>query len=169
MCSSAGLLQVIIVWERVKQYCGKRRKWQDIYPKKGSKYCCIWKKCCLSASSFFLCNVCDSVLGILVVQLTHYHTMRHFDALKIVRKGEIACNKQFLIFTQCFHETSSLWLWKENCDSTGVRKPGNTCVSPIAMIWPQLLKWCLNPNTTNQLATMFSILSKVFMISTTFD
>ena len=34
--------------------------------------------------------------------LIHYHTIPHFDALKtyscenIVRKGEIACNKQFL-------------------------------------------------------------------------
>ena len=41
--------------------------------------------------------------------LTHYHTMPHFDGLKIyiaveniVRKGEIACNKQFLLFSQCF-------------------------------------------------------------------
>ena len=40
----------------------------------------------------------------------HYHTMLHFDALKIYRvaveniviKGEIACNKQFLLFLQCF-------------------------------------------------------------------
>ena len=32
--------------------------------------------------------------------------MLHFDPLKavinIVRKGEIACNKQFLLFSQCF-------------------------------------------------------------------
>ena len=40
--------------------------------------------------------------------LTHYHTLPHFDALryiavgKILRKGEIACNKQFLPFSQCF-------------------------------------------------------------------
>ena len=39
--------------------------------------------------------------------LTHYHTMPDFDALKIaveniVRKGEIACNKQFFLFLQCF-------------------------------------------------------------------
>ena len=54
--------------------------------------------------------------------LSHYHTMAHFDALKInscgkivrkgeiphiavkniVRKGEVACNKQFLLFSQCF-------------------------------------------------------------------
>ena len=40
--------------------------------------------------------------------LTHYHTMTHFDALRyisvenIVRKGEIACNKQFLLFSKCF-------------------------------------------------------------------
>ena len=37
-----------------------------------------------------------------------YHTLPHFDALKIiavkniVKKGEIACNKQFLLFSQCF-------------------------------------------------------------------
>ena len=39
--------------------------------------------------------------------LTHYHTMLHFDALKIavkniVRKGEITSYKKFLIFSQCF-------------------------------------------------------------------
>ena len=34
---------------------------------------------------------------------------------------------------------SSLWLWKESCFSTGVRKPGNTCASPTA-IWPWLLR-----------------------------
>ena len=38
---------------------------------------------------------------------THYHTIPHFDALtiaveNIVRKWEIACNKQFLLFSQCF-------------------------------------------------------------------
>ena len=41
-------------------------------------------------------------------ELTHYHTIPHFEALKniavenIVRKGEIARNKQFLLFPQCF-------------------------------------------------------------------
>ena len=39
--------------------------------------------------------------------LSHYHAMPHFDADYIavenmVRKGEIACNKQFLLFSQCF-------------------------------------------------------------------
>ena len=40
--------------------------------------------------------------------VTHYHTMPHFDELKvyscgrIVRKGEIACYKHFLLFSQCF-------------------------------------------------------------------
>ena len=40
--------------------------------------------------------------------LTHFHTMLHFDAVdyiaveNIVRKGEIACNMQFLLFSQCF-------------------------------------------------------------------
>ena len=38
--------------------------------------------------------------------LTHNHTMLHFDELNIYscakhcEKGEIACNKQFLLFTQ---------------------------------------------------------------------
>ena len=31
-------------------------------------------------------------------------------------------------------EKSSQWLWKESFVSTGVRKPGNTCASPTAMI-----------------------------------
>ena len=39
-----------------------------------------------------------------------------------------------LTFEAC--EKSSLWLWKESCDSTSVRKPGNTCASPTAMICP---------------------------------
>ena len=41
--------------------------------------------------------------------VTHYHIIPHFDALKIyiaveniVRKGEIACYKRFLLFSQCF-------------------------------------------------------------------
>ena len=33
-------------------------------------------------------------------------------------------------------EKSSRWLWKESYVSIGVRKPGNTCASPTAMIWP---------------------------------
>ena len=45
------------------------------------------------------------------MHLTHYHSIPHFDALKIyrniaveniVRKGKIACNKQFLLFSQYF-------------------------------------------------------------------
>ena len=38
-------------------------------------------------------------------------------------------------------EKCSRWLWKEIFISTGVRKPGNTCASPSAMIWRWLLKW----------------------------
>ena len=40
--------------------------------------------------------------------LTHYHTIPHIDALKIysveniVGKGEIACNKQFLLLIAMF-------------------------------------------------------------------
>ena len=40
--------------------------------------------------------------------LTHYHTMPHLTHIRyiavenIVNKGEIACNKQFLLFSQCF-------------------------------------------------------------------
>ena len=46
------------------------------------------------------------------IVLTHYHAMPYFDALQIiimavkkkknVRKGDIVCNKQFLLFLQCF-------------------------------------------------------------------
>ena len=36
---------------------------------------------------------------------------------------------------------------KKSCVSIGVRKPGNICASPTAMIWPYLLKVALNPNT----------------------
>ena len=49
------------------------------------------------------------VLPVRLPNETHFHTMPHFDALRniyscrnIVRKGEIACNKQFLLFSQCF-------------------------------------------------------------------
>ena len=41
-------------------------------------------------------------------QLSHYHMMLHFDTLKIyscgkhLRRGEIACNNQFLPYLQCF-------------------------------------------------------------------
>ena len=34
---------------------------------------------------------------------------------------------------------------KKSCVSTGVKKPGDTYLSPTAMIWPQLLKWCKTP------------------------
>ena len=35
--------------------------------------------------------------------LTHYHTIpRYIDVENIVRKGEIACYKQFLLFSHCF-------------------------------------------------------------------
>ena len=43
------------------------------------------------------------------MKLSHYHTKPHIDALarymaveNIVRKGKIACGKQFLLFSQCF-------------------------------------------------------------------
>ena len=49
------------------------------------------------------------LLFVLDLHLTHYHTMLHFDTLKIyivvekiVRKGEIASYKQCLLFSQCF-------------------------------------------------------------------
>ena len=34
----------------------------------------------------------------------------------------------------CLREKSSRWLWNESCVSTGLKKPGNTCASPTAMI-----------------------------------
>ena len=46
---------------------------------------------------------------ILIIWIAYYHTVPHFDAPEkyiavenIVRKGEIACNKQFLLFSLCF-------------------------------------------------------------------
>ena len=60
----------------------------------------------LSSANAFNLNL-SKVLS-LGKELTHYHTLLHFDALKIcscgniVRKGEIACNKQFLLLSQCF-------------------------------------------------------------------
>ena len=57
-------------------------------------------------------KLCDDLLGFMYKgdALTHYQAMPHFDALKtytvavenMVRKGEIACNKQFLLFSPCF-------------------------------------------------------------------
>ena len=41
-------------------------------------------------------------------------------------------------------EKSGQWLWKEICISTGVRKPGNTCATTLAV------KVALNLNTTIQ-------------------
>ena len=41
-------------------------------------------------------------------ELTHYQTTPHFDALRYiavvnnVKKGEISCNKQYLLFLLCF-------------------------------------------------------------------
>ena len=35
--------------------------------------------------------------------MTHFDTQKIYIAVEnIVRKGEIACNKQFLLFSQCF-------------------------------------------------------------------
>ena len=50
----------------------------------------------------------------IALRLTHYHTMPYFDTEifiaveNIVRKGEIACNKQFLFFSQCFLSYTAL-------------------------------------------------------------
>ena len=44
-------------------------------------------------------------------------------------------------------EKSSPWLWKENCVSTGVRKPGNICVTDHHDM-TLAVKVTLNPNTT---------------------
>ena len=73
----------------------------------------------LGCSTFSLLFICfeihfSATLGyekqvvIFRVTILLYHTMQHFDAPKIyscgniVRKGEIACNKQFLLFSQFF-------------------------------------------------------------------
>ena len=39
---------------------------------------------------------------------------------------------------------------KKSCVSTGVRKPGNACASPTAIIMTLAVKVALNRNTTNQ-------------------
>ena len=44
-------------------------------------------------------------------------------------------------------EKSNRRLWKKTCVSTGVRKPGNTCVTDRH----NMTKVVLNLNTTNQL------------------
>ena len=44
-------------------------------------------------------------------------------------------------------EKNSRFLWKESCVRTGVRKPGNTCASPTAIL---AVKLALNPNTTKE-------------------
>ena len=59
----------------------------------------------LSANAF---NLDQCKIFLFGKELTHYHTVLHFDALiyiaveNFVRKGEIAYNKQFLLFSQCF-------------------------------------------------------------------
>ena len=56
-------------------------------------------------------NICFSF------SLTHYHTMPHFDTIKICscgkhcgKKGEMACNKPFLLFSYCFQPYIALIL-----------------------------------------------------------
>ena len=34
--------------------------------------------------------------------MPHFDTLRYMGEENNVRKGEIACNKQFLLFSQCF-------------------------------------------------------------------
>ena len=45
-------------------------------------------------------------------------------------------------------EKSSLWLWKESCACTGVRKPGNMCVTDRHDM-TLTVKPALSPSTTN--------------------
>ena len=45
-------------------------------------------------------------------------------------------------------EKSSWWFWKEICVSTGVRKPGNTCVTDHHNM-TLAVKVALKPNATN--------------------
>ena len=75
-----------------------------------------------------------------VLDLTHYHTMLHFDALKYiavennVRKGEIACKKQFLLFSQCFLPYKPL-IFHFKCTLK--------CRLPFVSIWTSLKFCCL--------------------------
>ena len=57
-------------------------------------------------------------------------------------------------------EKSSRWLWKKSCVSTGVRKPGNTCVTYCHDIWR---KTRIQP--TNQSSTEIIILATSNLLS----
>ena len=55
---------------------------------------------------------------------------------KILRGHLIVTTRKFSPLTSAEAcEKNFLWVWKESCVSTGVRKPGNTCESSTAMIW----------------------------------
>ena len=43
---------------------------------------------------------------------------------------------------------------RKSCLSTGVRKPGNMCASPTAMIWPYLLNWRNKPQYNQPLLSL---------------
>ena len=72
--------------------------------------------------------------------LIPYHTMPHFDALQIiaveniVRKGEIDCNKQFFLFSQCFLHHIAIGFYF-NCTLK--------CHMQFVLIWPCLKFCCL--------------------------
>ena len=58
------------------------------------------------------------------------------------------------VFSPLTSEKSSWWLWKESCVSTGVRKPGNMCVTNRHDM-TLALKVALNPSTTNHPFSIF--------------
>ena len=52
-----------------------------------------------------LVYVAEVVARLSLTITTQYHILIHYRYIageNIVRKGEIACNKQFLLFSQCF-------------------------------------------------------------------
>ena len=65
-----------------------------------------WFKPSLSCLHMFSIWTCLKICPL--VKLTHYHTIPHFDALKIYSCGKYhekkrnCCNKPFLLFSQCF-------------------------------------------------------------------
>ena len=79
-----------------------------------------------------------------------------------MRKGEIACNKQFLLFSQYFlpHmapltsaeacEKSSRWLWKEKLSKYWCEKARKDMCVTDRHDMTLAVKVALNPNITNQ-------------------
>ena len=100
-------------------------------------------------------------------RITHYHTMPHFDALKIYTCGKhcekrrIACNKQFLLFWHCFLPYMEL-IFHFKCTLK--------CHQQFVSIWSNLKFCCLvmgwGPNLTHQRLAKGLITNEVIQVIT---